>query len=86
MTMTFKLPAKMEQQLRRRGAALGKPVSAVIREALAQHLAAGAPENGSAYALGADLFGRYGGKANVAESRKTLAADIWAKKHAARSA
>ena len=84
MTMTIKLAPEMEQALRRRSAALGRPASALIREALAQYLATDASAELSAYALGADLFGRHRGTADLAEQRKRHVADAWAEKHAAR--
>ncbi len=84
MTMTIKLAPDMEQQLRRRSVALGRPASALIREALALYLAANAPAETSAYALGAGLFGRHCGAADLAGQRKKHIADAWAEKHAAR--
>ena len=84
MTMTIKLAPEMEQQLRRRSAALGRPASALIREALALYLETNTPAETSAFALGADLFGRHRGPADLAEQRKTHVADVWSEKHAAR--
>lgn len=84
MTMTIKLAPEMEQQLRRRSAALGRPASALIREALAMYLEADVPAETSAYALGADVFGRHRGAADLAEQRKRHVTDVWAEKHAAR--
>ena len=84
MTMTIKLAPAMEQQLRRRSAALGQPASALIREALAAYLASSAPAKASAYSLGAHVFGRHRGAPDLAESRKARTAEAWADKHAAR--
>lgn len=84
MTMTIKLAPEMEQQLRRLSAALGKPASALIREALATYLESNTPVETSAYALGADVFGRHRGAADLAEQRSKHLADAWAEKHAAR--
>jgi predicted transcriptional regulator len=84
MTMTIKLAPEMEQQLRRRSAALGLPASALIREALALYLEAKAPAETSAYALGAGVFGRHRGPADLAEQRRKLVADAWSEKHASR--
>ena len=84
MTMTIKLAPEMEQQLRRRSAALGRPASALIREALTMYLSASAPPETSPYALGADLFGRHRGAADLAEQRKRQTTDAWAEKHATR--
>ncbi len=84
MTMTIKLAPEMEQQLRRRSVALGRPASALIREALARYLEASMPAETSAYALGIEAFGRHRGPADLAEQRKKHIADVWAEKHAAR--
>jgi predicted DNA-binding protein len=84
MTMTFKLGPELEQKLRQRSAALRKPASALLREALASYLANGSPEQMSAYALGADLFERHRGQPDLAERRKQLVTDAWARKHRAR--
>lgn len=86
MTMTFKLGPELEQKLRQRSAALRKPASALVREALASYLASGAPEEMSAYTLGADLFGRHRGPSDLAERRKSLTAKAWVGKHRARRA
>lgn len=85
MTITVKFPADLEADLRRHAEAQGAPTSLVVREAVAQYLAraqgAAAP---SAAALGEDLFGRYGGPADLAAGRKQALADAWGDKHAAR--
>jgi len=86
MTMSVKLPLELEQQLRRRGAALGQPVSTIIREALSVYLSSNAGGELSAYALGADLFGRHFGSSDLASSRKAAAAEVWQTKHAAHRA
>jgi len=70
--------------LRRRGAALGQPASASIREALALYFASNEDGELSAYALGENVFGRHSGSADLATSRKGAAADVWQTKHAAR--
>ncbi len=84
MIMTFKLGPDLERKLRQRSAALRRPASALIREALAEYLAADSLAEMSAFALGADLFGRHRGPADLAERRKSHAADAWASKHRAR--
>lgn len=81
MTMTIKLAPEMEQQLRQRSAALRQPASALIREALAAYLASTTPSAASAYSLGADLFGRHSGPADLAETRKKHLVQTWADKH-----
>ena len=77
MTMTIKLAPEMEQQLRRRSAALGRPASALIREALAVYLVSTSAETPSAHALGADLFGKYAGPADLASERKAMVLEAW---------
>lgn len=85
MTVTVKLDAPLEERLRRRAAATGSTTSELIREALQRYLdeAAEAPSP-SAFALGAGLFGRHRGPADLATTRKAALADAWAAKHAAR--
>ena len=83
MAMSVKLPIELEQQLRRRGAALGQPASTIIREAISLYLASRESGELSAYALGADLFGRHSGSADLATLRKAAVADVWQAKHAA---
>jgi predicted DNA-binding protein len=84
MTMTVKLDALLEQRLRQRSAALGRPASEIIREALQAWLADTPDAAPTAHALGADLFGRHRGPADLASRRKQALADVWANKHAQR--
>jgi hypothetical protein len=84
MTMTIKLAPEMEQQLRRRSQAQGKPASALIREALATYLAATTDESPTPYALGADLFGKHRGPVALASQRKAMATEVWDAKQQAR--
>jgi Arc/MetJ-type ribon-helix-helix transcriptional regulator len=86
MTMTVKLPAHLEQTLRQRSAAAGRPASELIREALQLYLADSILPDASAYALGNDLFGRHDGPVDLSTQRKKVLADIWAEKHDRRSA
>jgi plasmid stability protein len=83
MTVTVKLDAALEAQLRQRAAASGRSTSEVIRAALAAYLAqpeaAPAP---SAHALGEDLFGRHRGAPDLATNRKRELARLWAEKQA----
>jgi len=84
MTMSVKLDPLLEQRLRQRAGALGRPASEIIREALVQWLDATPAPVPSAHELGADLFGRHRGPSDLASRRKQHAADAWADKHAAR--
>jgi Arc/MetJ-type ribon-helix-helix transcriptional regulator len=83
MTMTFKLDAQLEEQLRQRAAVTGRSASEVIRAALVAYLdqTDAAPVRPSAFDLGAGLFGRYSGEAALAQNRKRVLADLWADKH-----
>ena len=84
MTMTVKLDALMEQRLRLRSAALGRPAGDIIREALQDWLAQTPDASPSAFALGSGLFGRHRGAPDLASSRKQAVAGAWADKHARR--
>lgn len=85
MTVTVKLDASLEEQLRQRAAASGVTTSDLIRRALQAYLAAPDAEAApSAHALGADLFGRHRGGAELATKRKAILADAWADKQRAR--
>lgn len=85
MTITVKLDPALEQRLRQCAAGSGRSTSEVIRVALAAYLerpdAAAAP---SAFALGCDLFGRFGHDPGLAQNGKRLLDEIWSAKHDAR--
>lgn len=86
MTVTIKLEPMLEEQLRLRAQCTGRSTSDVVRAALQAYLAQ--PEAGpqrSAYELGADLFGRHAGTADLAAGRKAAVADAWQARHARRS-
>lgn len=83
MTITVKFPAALEADLRRHAEAHGMATSLVVREAVALYLVqaqASAPPP-SAEMLGADLFGRYGGPADLSSQRKAALAEVWGAKH-----
>ena len=85
MTVTIKLEATLEERLRQRAASTGRSTSEVVRAALQSYLAQSESEAlRSAYALGEDLFGRYGGPVDLAQNRKQHTADAWAARHAQR--
>jgi plasmid stability protein len=86
MTTTVKLPPELEQSLRRHCAAAGRGISEVMRDALTAYLASTPAAPASAWSLGADLFGRHAGPADLASARRTHAGDVWAQKHARRAA
>jgi plasmid stability protein len=85
MTVTVKLDAAMEEQLRQRAAGTGRSTSEIIRAALLAYLSQSEhPAKPSAFALGRDLFGRHAGEPGLAEGRKQHLVDAWAGKHSAR--
>ena len=81
MTMTVKLDPVLEQRLRLQSAALGRPASELIREALVAYLDRNPAPLPSAFALGSDLFGRFSGPADLAARRKSALAEDWGRKH-----
>lgn len=87
MTMTVKLDPLLEEQLRQRAASSGRSASELVRAALVQYLEQpdAAPAL-SAHALGAGLFGRHRGTADLAQTRKRAAAEVWRDKHSRRGA
>ena len=82
MTVTVKFPAELEAGLRQYAAITGVATSVVIREAVAQYLVQVAPVLPSAEALGADVFGRYSGPADLASQRKAALAAVRGDKQA----
>jgi hypothetical protein len=84
MTMTVKPDPLLEQRLRQRSSALGRPAGEIIREALVQWLDATPAPLQSAHDLGDGLFGRHRGPADLATRRKQHTTEAWADKHAAR--
>ena len=85
MTLTVKLEAELEEQLRQRAQASGRSTSDVVRAALQAYLAqdGDGPER-SAFELGADFFGRHSGSADLATQRKRELADLWAERQSRR--
>ena len=85
MTLTVKLEADLEEQLRQRAQASGRSTSDVVRAALHAYLAQEeASPARSAFERGAELFGRHSGSADLATQRKRELADIWAERQHAR--
>lgn len=81
MTTTVKLPNPLEDSLRERCAVEGRSISEVMRDALVMYLATKPKGVASAFALGADLFGRTYheglGLTDLASNRKAHAAQVW---------
>lgn len=86
MTLTVKLDAVLEEDLRKRAQATGRSTSDVVRAALQAYLAQEeAGPSRSAFELGADVFGRHRGDAELAARRKGELAEIWAERHRTRT-
>jgi plasmid stability protein len=83
MTTTVKLPDPLEKSLRQRCAQEGRSISEVMRDALTAYLAQPAV-TASAFALGEGVFGRFTGKEDLAETRKTQLLDVWGDKQGRR--
>lgn len=88
MTVTVKLDAALEEQLRQRAARTGRSASELIRAALQTYL--NQPDDGaharSPFALGQDLFGRHRGAPSLAQERKRALAEVANARHARRGA
>lgn len=72
MTVTIKLDAALEEQLRRRAQGSGRSTSDVIRAALRAYLSQDSeePASRSAHEMGLDLIGRHAGPPDLAARRK----------------
>jgi predicted transcriptional regulator len=86
MTTTVKLPPELEQSLRQHCAVEGRSISEVMRDALVAYLASVPAAPASAWLLGADLFGRHAGPADLATARRQHLAEAWGDKQGRRNA
>ena len=81
MTTTVKLPPELEHKLRQRSTQEGRSISELMRDALSAYLQNVPPPRASAFSLGADLFGRHAGPADLSAERRRHLADAWEEKH-----
>jgi RHH-type transcriptional regulator, rel operon repressor / antitoxin RelB len=82
MTITIRLPAKLETDLRTRLSARRARLSDFVRDAIAEKLEREAADRPSAYDLGKNLFGRYGsGRDNLSTNRKAILEEVLGAKH-----
>jgi hypothetical protein len=82
MTITIRLPTKLEKDLRTRLDRRGVRVSDFVRDAIAEKLEREPARAPSAYDLGKDLFGRYGsGRRELSSNRKSILNEILRAKH-----
>ncbi len=71
MTITIKLESALEEQLRQRASAMGCSTSEVVRSALQVYLSSNEDASlRSPFELGADLFGRHWGAADLSTRRR----------------
>jgi hypothetical protein len=82
MTITVRLPAKLEKNLRARLDQRGIAVSDFVRDAIAEKLEREPGPAPSAYDLGKDIFGKYGsGRRDLSANRKTVLIEMLRAKH-----
>ena len=73
MTITIRLPKKLEADLRSHMVARGVRLPDFVRAAIAEKLEREQARQPSAYDLGRHLFGKYGsGRHNLSSSRKAI--------------
>jgi len=82
MTITIRLPAKLEAALRARLDRRRVPVSAYIREAIAEKLEREPHASPTPYELGKDLFGKHGsGRSDLSANRKAIMDEMFRAKY-----
>ena len=82
MTITIRLPIKLEADLRARLGVRGPGLSEFVRDAIAEKLERERDEKSTPYALGKPLFGRHGsGRNDLSSNRKTILNEILRAKH-----
>jgi Arc/MetJ-type ribon-helix-helix transcriptional regulator len=82
MTITIRLPIKLEAALRARLGSRRVRLSDFVREALAEKLEREPAEGASPYALGKHLFGKHGsGRPDLSSNRKAILNEIVRAKH-----
>jgi Arc/MetJ-type ribon-helix-helix transcriptional regulator len=82
MTITIRLPKKLEADLRARLDTQGVGLSDFVRDAIAEKLERGSAEKSSAYDLGKHLFGKRGsGRDDLSSNRKAILDEILRAKH-----
>ena len=82
MTITIRLPTKLEADLRAKLERQGVALSDFVRDAIAEQLQREPDQFPSAYELGRDLFGKHGsGRKDLSANRKTVLSEILRDKH-----
>jgi len=82
MTITIRLPAKLEASLRTRLGKRRSRLSDFVRDAIAEKLEREPAEPPSAYDVGKDLFGKHGsGRRDLSSNRKAILNEVLRAKH-----
>jgi Arc/MetJ-type ribon-helix-helix transcriptional regulator len=82
MTITIRLPTKLEADLRARLDRRRVGLSDYVRDAISEKLEREPAEIPSAYDLGKDLFGKHGsGRHDLSTNRKAILTEILRAKH-----
>lgn len=82
MTITIRLPEKLEADLRARLEVQDVGLSDFVRDAIAEKLERERAEKPSAYDIGKHLFGRHGsGRSDLSGNRKAILDEILRAKH-----
>jgi len=82
MTITIRLPAKLETDLRTRLGVRRARLSDFVRDAIAEKLERETAGRPSPYDLGKDLFGRYGSaRDDLSTNRKAILGEVLGAKH-----
>jgi hypothetical protein len=82
MTITIRLPKKLEADLRAQLDTHGARLSDFVRDAIAEKLERGPAKKPSAYDLGKHLFGKHGsGRDDLSSNRKAILDEILRAKH-----
>jgi len=78
MTLTVRLPADLDEQLRSRASSQGVKVSDFVRQAIAEKLEREPAKKHSPYELGKDVLGRDDGPEDLSTHRMAYMADYLA--------
>ena len=82
MTITIRLPMKLEADLRARLDRRGIALSDFVRDAITEKMEREPARIPSAYDLGKDLFGKHGsGRDDLSTSRKAILTEMLRAKH-----
>jgi len=82
MTITIRLPTKLEADLRARLDRRGVGLSDFVRDAITEKLEREPAKNPSAYDLGKDLFGKHGsGRHDLSSNRQAILNEMLRAKH-----